>query len=77
MPRERVEKVLELVGMHQRLAVTIVSRERRVAHGPVAQVLASQGKGEYRVRGHARAAAILAQAGGPDVRRGPLYRVIR
>jgi ABC-2 type transport system ATP-binding protein len=48
-------------------SVTIVSRGQRVAHGPVAQVLASQDKGEYRVRvrEHNRAAAILAQAGAP------------
>jgi ABC-2 type transport system ATP-binding protein len=48
-------------------SVTIVSRGRRVAYGPVAEVLASQDKGEYRVRvrDHNRAAAILAQAGAP------------
>jgi ABC-2 type transport system ATP-binding protein len=48
-------------------SVTIVSRGRRVAHGPVAEVLASQDKGEYRVRvrDHNRGAAILAQAGAP------------
>src|SRR5437763_9394682 len=48
-------------------SVTIVSRGRRVAYGPVAQVLASQDKGEYRVRvgDHVRAAGILAQAGAP------------
>ncbi len=48
-------------------SVTIVSRGQRVAHGPVAQVLATHDKGEYRVRvrDHNRAAAILAQAGAP------------
>jgi ABC-2 type transport system ATP-binding protein len=48
-------------------SVTIVSRGRRVAHGPVAEVLASQDKGEYRVRvaDHRRAASVLAQAGAP------------
>ncbi|HEY2671741.1 MAG TPA: ATP-binding cassette domain-containing protein [Rugosimonospora sp.] len=46
-------------------SVTIISRGRRVAAGPVADVLASQDKGEYRVRvsDHARAATILAEAG--------------
>jgi ABC-2 type transport system ATP-binding protein len=50
-------------------SVTIVSRGRRVAAGPVAQVLATQDKGEYRVRvrDHARAAQILAEAGAPIV----------
>jgi ABC-2 type transport system ATP-binding protein len=50
-------------------SVTIVSRGRRVAAGPVAQVLAIQDKGEYRVRvhDHARAAEILAEAGAPIV----------
>jgi ABC-2 type transport system ATP-binding protein len=50
-------------------SVTIVSRGRRVAAGPVAQVLAAQDKGEYRVRvrDHGRAAHILAEAGAPIV----------
>jgi ABC-2 type transport system ATP-binding protein len=48
-------------------SVTIVSRGRRVAHGPVADVLASQDQGEYRVRvrDHQRAAGILHEAGAP------------
>jgi ABC-2 type transport system ATP-binding protein len=48
-------------------SVTIVSRGRRVVTGPVTQVLASQNKGEFRVRvrDHARAAQILAAAGAP------------
>jgi ABC-2 type transport system ATP-binding protein len=48
-------------------SVTIISRGRRVASGPVAQVLASQQTGEYRVRvaEPSRAAQILAQAGAP------------
>ncbi len=48
-------------------SVTIISRGRRVAHGPVARVLAAQDKGEFRVRvrEHARAAEILARAGAP------------
>jgi ABC-2 type transport system ATP-binding protein len=46
-------------------SVTIISRGRRVAAGPVGEVLASQDNGEYRVRvsDHARAATILAEAG--------------
>jgi ABC-2 type transport system ATP-binding protein len=48
-------------------SVTIVSQGRRVAHGTVADVLASQGKGEFRVRvaDHAHAAELLARAGAP------------
>ena len=48
-------------------SVTIVSRGRRVVAGPVAQVLASQNKGEFRVRvrEHPRAARILMEAGAP------------
>ena len=48
-------------------SVTIISRGRRVAAGPVAQVLASQDRGEYRVRvfDHVRAAAILSDSGLP------------
>jgi len=46
-------------------SVTIISRGRRVATGPVAEVLASQSKGEFRVRvsDHATAAAILTDLG--------------
>jgi ABC-2 type transport system ATP-binding protein len=46
-------------------SVTIISRGRRVATGPVGDVLASQDRGEYRVRvtDHARAATILTEAG--------------
>jgi ABC-2 type transport system ATP-binding protein len=46
-------------------SVTIISRGRRVASGPVADVLKSQSKGEYRVRvsDPERSAAVLAQAG--------------
>jgi ABC-2 type transport system ATP-binding protein len=46
-------------------SVTIISRGRRVATGPVSEVLASQDRGEFRVRvsEHARAATILAEAG--------------
>jgi ABC-2 type transport system ATP-binding protein len=46
-------------------SVTIISRGRRVAAGPVADVLASQDKGEFRVRvGESeRAAALLTEAG--------------
>lgn len=46
-------------------SVTIISRGRRVAAGPVADVLASQDKGEYRVRvgDQARAATLLTEAG--------------
>jgi ABC-2 type transport system ATP-binding protein len=46
-------------------SVTIISRGRRVAAGPVAEVLASQSRGEYRVRvaEHETAAAILADLG--------------
>ncbi len=46
-------------------SVTIISRGRRVAAGPVADVLAAQDKGEFRVRvGDAqRAATVLGEAG--------------
>jgi ABC-2 type transport system ATP-binding protein len=46
-------------------AVTIISRGRRVAAGPVADVVGSQSKGEFLVRvgEPARAAAVLAAAG--------------
>jgi ABC-2 type transport system ATP-binding protein len=46
-------------------SVTIISRGRRVAAGPVADVLASQDKGEYRVRvaDHRAAAQVIAQTG--------------
>jgi ABC-2 type transport system ATP-binding protein len=46
-------------------SVTIISRGRRVAAGPVADVLAAQDKGEFRVRvGDAeRAATLLGEAG--------------
>jgi ABC-2 type transport system ATP-binding protein len=46
-------------------SVTIISRGRRVAAGPVAQVLASQDRGEFRVRVSepVRAATILVEAG--------------
>jgi ABC-2 type transport system ATP-binding protein len=46
-------------------SVTIISRGRRVAAGPVAQVLASQDRGEYRIRvaEHVRAAEILQSVG--------------
>jgi len=46
-------------------SVTIISRGRRVAFGPVGEVLKSQDRGEYRVCvfDHARAAAILLGAG--------------
>jgi ABC-2 type transport system ATP-binding protein len=45
--------------------VTIIARGRRVASGPVAEVLASQDKGEFRVgvRDRQRAAGVLAEAG--------------
>jgi len=45
--------------------VTIVSRGRRVAAGPVGQVLASHDRGTVRVRvaGHEQAAALLTEAG--------------
>jgi ABC-2 type transport system ATP-binding protein len=48
-------------------SVTIISRGRRVAAGPVAEVLASQDRGEYRVRvfDHVRAAQVLTAAGHP------------
>ena len=48
-------------------AVTIISLGRRVAAGPVTEVLAAQNQGEYRVRvaDHVRAADILAQTGLP------------
>jgi ABC-2 type transport system ATP-binding protein len=50
-------------------SVTIISRGRRVAAGPVADVLATQDKGEFRVRvdGPVRAAEVLS-AGGATVR---------
>jgi ABC-2 type transport system ATP-binding protein len=46
-------------------SVTIISKGRRVAFGPVAEVLASQDKGEFRVRvgDPARAETLLAEAG--------------
>jgi len=46
-------------------SVTIIAHGRRVASGPVAEVLASQDKGEYRVRvgDPAQAAEVLAAAG--------------
>jgi ABC-2 type transport system ATP-binding protein len=46
-------------------SVTIISRGRRVAAGPVAQVLASQDRSEYRVRvfDHVRAGELLREAG--------------
>ena len=46
-------------------SVTIISMGRRVAAGPVAEVLASQDKGEYRLRvdDSGRAASVLAGAG--------------
>src|SRR5262249_32075420 len=47
-------------------SVTIISRGRRVAAGPVADVLAAtDDRGEYRVRvaDHERAAAIIAESG--------------
>jgi ABC-2 type transport system ATP-binding protein len=46
-------------------SVTIISRGRRVATGPVAEVLATQDRGEFRVRvfDHLRAAEVLAEAG--------------
>jgi ABC-2 type transport system ATP-binding protein len=45
--------------------VTIISRGRRVVAGPVADVLASQDRGEYRIRvyDHVRAAEILRATG--------------
>jgi ABC-2 type transport system ATP-binding protein len=48
-------------------SVTIISRGRRVAAGPVSQVLASQDRGEYKVRvlDQVRAAEVLGQAGYP------------
>jgi ABC-2 type transport system ATP-binding protein len=47
-------------------SVTIISRGRRVAHGPVDSVLAGHDKGEYRVKATDVEAAqrILAEAGG-------------
>jgi ABC-2 type transport system ATP-binding protein len=47
-------------------SVTIISLGRRVAAGPVADVLASQDKGEYRVRvaDYERAAGIITERGG-------------
>jgi ABC-2 type transport system ATP-binding protein len=47
--------------------VTIISRGRRVAAGPVDRVLAVRDRGEYRVRvfDHVRAAAVVAEAGLP------------
>jgi len=46
-------------------SVTIISKGRRVAAGPVADVLASQDKGEYRIRvgEQDRAATLLTEAG--------------
>jgi ABC-2 type transport system ATP-binding protein len=46
-------------------SVTIISRGRRVAAGPVSEVLASQSQGEYRVKvaDHATAAGILSDMG--------------
>jgi ABC-2 type transport system ATP-binding protein len=46
-------------------AVTIISRGQRVAAGPVADVVGSQSKGEFRVKvgESARAAAVLSAAG--------------
>ncbi len=46
-------------------SVTIISAGRRVAYGPVADVLAASDKGEYRVKvaGHHKAAALLEDAG--------------
>ena len=46
-------------------SVTIIAHGRRVTAGPVADVLASQDKGEFRVKvdDPARAAAVLAEAG--------------
>jgi ABC-2 type transport system ATP-binding protein len=46
-------------------SVTIISLGRRVTSGPVADVLASQDKGEYRVRvaDHQKAAAIMTEQG--------------
>jgi ABC-2 type transport system ATP-binding protein len=48
-------------------SVTIISRGRRVASGPVSDVLASQDRGEYRVRvdDHERAGEVLQAAGCP------------
>ena len=48
-------------------SVTIISRGRRVASGPVAQVLSAADRGEYRLRvaDLAAAAAVLRQAGHP------------
>jgi ABC-2 type transport system ATP-binding protein len=52
--------------------VTIISRGRRIAAGPVASVLAGQDKGEFRVRvgDQERAVAVLSEAGAA-VRREP------
>jgi ABC-2 type transport system ATP-binding protein len=46
-------------------SVTIIAGGRRVAHGPVASVLAASDKGEYRVKvfDHRRAAVVLEEAG--------------
>jgi len=46
-------------------SVTIISRGRRVAAGPVSQVIAAQDQGEWRVRvaDHQRAAGIIAKSG--------------
>jgi len=46
-------------------SVTIISRGRRVAAGPVSQVIAAQDQGEWRVRvaDHVKAAAIVAESG--------------
>jgi ABC-2 type transport system ATP-binding protein len=48
-------------------SMTIVSRGRRVGAGPVAEVLAAQNRGEFRVRvaDQSRAAGILTKAGVP------------
>jgi ABC-2 type transport system ATP-binding protein len=48
-------------------SVTIISRGRRAAAGPVDAVLASHDKGEFRVRvaDHRKAAAVIAEAGLP------------
>jgi ABC-2 type transport system ATP-binding protein len=58
-------------------SVTIISEGRRVAHVPVADVLAASDKGEYRVRvpDLTRAAALLAAAGA-TVRTGSDHLVV-
>jgi ABC-2 type transport system ATP-binding protein len=57
--------------------VTIVARGRRVASGPVAEVLASQDKGEFKVgvRDRDRAAAVLTAAGA-TVRPAATYLIV-